>query len=463
MLKSGDSDLPCLNRLSRILPIHQPRILADTAASLLALPRRTWIGFGVGLTCLLTGMVVTALPQDASAPISQTTILETLPSPQLSLLTLSESQPFVREERILPGDALAALFQRLGIRDTEALQAIQTDDRGRQALKQMRAGRTVFAKITSGGRLAEMRMPMGTADQYLEIIRTNGQLKTVIHSATPVQTLTEMKTAVIKSAFFAAADEADLPDNIASKITDLFGTEIDFTTDLRKGDRFSVIYENNIDALGNSHPGRILAAEFINQGERHAVILYTDSNGKAVYTDEEGRSLQQGFLRTPLEFSRISSGFSTRFHPIFKQWRNHKGVDFAAPTGTPVKASSDGVVDFVGAQNGYGNTIVIQHREHYATAYAHLSNFRQGLTKGQHVSQGEVIGYVGSTGWATGPHLHYEVRINGEPYDPMTVALPAVEPLKGEALAQFKAQAAEMKMRFALLHPPVLAQATVTP
>ncbi len=438
-------------------------ILADTFNNLAALPRRTWGALTLGVALLLTGVAVTAIPQNAQAPIEQSFVAEPLSNNTLKVLPVETQTPFTREERVLPGDSLSSLFQRLGVKDAYAQRFLTQDETAHSALRLLRAGRAAFAKTDAQGALLSLTLPYGTGEKQLTVEREDDHFKTKLDTPPITQTITEMKSGEIDNSLFGATDKAELPDSIANKLTDIFGTEIDFNTDLRKGDRFSVIYENQIDLLGTSRPGRILAAEFINQGERHAVILFKDNTGKETFYTEDGRSLEQGFLRTPLEFSRISSGFSTRFHPILKQWRDHKGVDFAAPKGTAVKASSNGSVDFIGTQNGYGNVIVLSHRNGYETAYAHLNNFAEGLKKGDAVTQGQIIGYVGQTGWATGMHLHYEVRIKGVAQDPMTVALPSVEPLKGEALARFKAQATDAKNRFALLNTTALAYAQNKP
>jgi murein DD-endopeptidase MepM/ murein hydrolase activator NlpD len=182
------------------------------------------------------------------------------------------------------------------------------------------------------------------------------------------------------------------------------------------------------------------------------VVLYRGPSGKEQYYSDDGRSLRQGFLRSPLEFSRVSSSFGRRLHPIHKSWRNHNGTDFAAPTGTPIKATSDGTVEFIGTQNGFGNLIVLRHRNGITTHYAHLNGFAKGLGKGQAVSQGDMIGYVGCTGWCTGPHLHYEVHINKVPKDPMSIALPMADALSPKELAAFQRDTAPLRERFALLN-----------
>ncbi|MGA0797517.1 MAG: M23 family metallopeptidase, partial [Quisquiliibacterium sp.] len=258
-------------------------------------------------------------------------------------------------------------------------------------------------------------------------------------------------TAEIRSSLFAATDAADIPESVAIKIADIFGGDIDFHRDLRKGDRLRVIFETirEADSLDGPAGSRVLAVEFVNDGNQFDAMLF-EREGRAEYFSFAGKSLRKAFLRNPLEFSRISSGFSlSRLHPVHNVWRAHRGVDFAAPTGTKVRASSDGKVKFAGNQNGYGKVVILEHSGRYSTLYAHLSRISPDLRPGARVSQGDVIGAVGSTGWATGPHLHYEMRIDGKHVDPMRVALPESKPLNGQDRVALQGAAAELRNRFA--------------
>ncbi|HVL77631.1 MAG TPA: M23 family metallopeptidase, partial [Noviherbaspirillum sp.] len=262
----------------------------------------------------------------------------------------------------------------------------------------------------------------------------------------------EMHSGEIRSSLFAATDAAQIPDSVAMQIVDMFATNINFASDLRRGDRFNVVYETFWQNGEFVRAGRVLAGEFINAGKRYQSVWFEEPGTSGGYYTFDGKALKKAFLKYPLEFSRISSGFSLRVHPISGQWRRHQGVDFAAPTGTPIRAAADGVIDFIGVQGGYGNFIVIKHWNNITTAYAHMSRFASGLRKGAKVSQGEVIGYVGTTGWSTGPHLHYEFRVNNVPRDPMSVEIPNAQPLTGAELQRFRTVAAEMTHRFALLN-----------
>jgi murein DD-endopeptidase MepM/ murein hydrolase activator NlpD len=245
------------------------------------------------------------------------------------------------------------------------------------------------------------------------------------------------RTATIRSSLFAATDAAGIPDAIAMQIARVFATDIDFHTELRRGDRLAVAYEMVYDSGELVAPGRILAAEFVNDGRTYHAVLFTDDGGGDAYYSLDGSNRAKAFLRSPVEFSRVSSGFGGRFHPIFRNWRAHTGVDFAAPSGTRVIAAADGSVVAAGSRGGYGNAVEVRHGGSVTTLYAHLSGFAKGVRAGARVRQGEPLGYVGSTGYATGPHLHYEFKISGMHQDPMRVALPKAEPVPPRLREEF--------------------------
>ena len=233
-----------------------------------------------------------------------------------------------------------------------------------------------------------------------------------------------MAGGTVRSSLFTATDEAGIPDNVATQLAEIFANDIDFRRELKRGATFSVVYET-LTAEGEPITwgpvsGRVLAAEFVNKGQTFSAMWFKDADGKGAYFGLDGQSKQRSFLASPLEFSRITSGFAMRMHPILNTWKQHNGVDYGAPVGTPVRTVGDGIVEFAGWQNGYGNVITIQHSNERSTVYAHLS--RIDVAKGQRVEQGTVIGAVGQTGWATGPHLHFEVKIDGQQQDPLLVA-----------------------------------------
>lgn len=443
--------------------VRKDGILADLAHRAPSKRRLTLIA-ALCATSLLGVVAATAVvPGQDAPPSSSRHILEHLGTPEFERLPGSDL-PYVFDEFIQPGDTIVTLFRRVGIEDREAMAFISSDDQGREALRRLRAGRAITGAVTADGSLLALSLPVAGSSERFAIERGENGLAIIETDASSYDTMVEMRSGTIRHSLFGATDSAGVPDSIASRFAEIFGTQIDFSRDLRQGDRFSVIYETSYDNGTPVGTGRILAAEFENRGETHTVILHRESDGSENYYTPDGRGLNQAFLRYPLEFTRISSSFGRRMHPIHRNWRNHNGTDFAAPTGTPIMASSDGRIEFIGAQRGYGNTVIIQHRDNYSTLYAHLNGFPGNLARGQRVRQGDLIGYVGMTGWATGPHLHYEIRINNVPHDPMKIALPEVEPLEKEALARFQDQAATpMLERLAMLNyrPAQLAAAQI--
>ena len=251
---------------------------------------------------------------------------------------------------------------------------------------------------------------------------------------------------------------SDPPIRIANQMADVFSTDIDFHRDLQRGDRFTVVFEAFYSKGELVKTGHILAAEFINSGKAYHTVYFQDKEGRGGYYTPDGKNLRKAFLRSPLEFSRISSGFANaRYHPILKEWRAHKGVDYAAPTGTKVKATADGSVEFVGQKSGYGNIIMLQHQGKFETVYGHLSGFAKGLHKGQRVSQGDVVGYVGMTGLATGPHLHYEFKVAGVQRNPLSIEVPTAFPIAANKKDEFSRVTKPLLARLELLRGTNLA------
>jgi murein DD-endopeptidase MepM/ murein hydrolase activator NlpD len=261
----------------------------------------------------------------------------------------------------------------------------------------------------------------------------------------------EMKSGEIKTSLFAATDAAGIPDGVAVQLADIFGGDVDFHRDLRRGDRFGVVFETFSHGGQTIRSGRVLAAEFSSQRKTYRAVWFQDPWGRGGYYTLEGDNLRKVFLRSPLEFSRITSGFGMRRHPIFQQWRTHRGVDYGAPAGTRVKATGDGVVSFAGRRNGYGNLIVLRHFGGYSTYYAHLRNFARGMRAGSRVVQGEIIGYVGQTGWASGPHLHYEFHLHNQNRNPLSMVFPAAQPILAIEREAFRRTAEPLVARLDLL------------
>jgi len=402
-------------RLARTARQHPHRITAAIAAILLT-------GGGGAFAVASLG------PDPASLPVRTVEYpVESLAEGQpLSLLTDMPAFSLFRTEHTRSSDTAESLLQRMGVADPAAAAFLRADAQVRQNLLG-RAGRLVSAETTNDQRLVRLTARWAPDDsgnfRRLVVERKDGAASGFASrlETAPLTASSRLAGGVIRSSLFAATDEANIPDAVASQIAEVFSGSIDFRRSLRKEDRFSVVYET-LEADGEPlRSGRVLSAEFHNNGKTHQAIWFQESpTAKGAYYTADGQSLQRAYLSSPVAFTRISSGFKMRFHPILQKWRAHLGTDFAAPAGTPVRTVGDGVIEFAGVQNGYGNVIYVQHRNAHVTVYAHLS--RIDVKKGQSVAQGDTIGAVGSTGWATGPHLHFEFRVNGHQQDPMTIA-----------------------------------------
>jgi murein DD-endopeptidase MepM/ murein hydrolase activator NlpD len=381
-------------------------------------------------------------------------VIEALELPALT--PVADANPiFIREERIQRGDTVASLLARLQVEDPAAARSLNNAKEAR-ALSQLIPGKTVRAATTAEGKLASLRYLNGTT---LLAVDRNDNGYTINDEPAQLEQRVMMKSAEIKNSLFGATDAAGVPDAIATQLADIFSSDIDFHRDLRKGDRFSVIYEAMYHRGEPVQTGRVLAAEFVNQGKSYQAVYFDYAEDHGGYYTPDGNNLRKQFLRSPLEFSRITSGFSnSRFHPVLQTWRAHKGIDYGAPSGTGVRATGDGVVELAGRQGGYGNVVVLRHQSKYTTWYGHLSAFTKGLRKGTHIAQGDVIGFVGATGRATGPHLHYEFRINDVNQNPLHVAMPAAPPITPALQPKFEQVARPYVQRLELLRNTNLAR-----
>ncbi len=412
------------------------------AALIIALPSFGVVGaFGIA-------------PDTMHEPVPVAQIVEELKLP--TLVPASEgNQAFVREERVQRGDTVASLLARLQIADPQVQQVLRNNKQAK-ALYQLIPGKTVSAFTDADGKLTHLRYLNGARLLTLERTDTGYAIR---EELVELERRVMMKSAEIRSSLFGATDAAGLSDAVATQLAEIFSTDIDFHKDLRKGDRFSVVYEVFYHRGEPIKTGRVLSAEFVNQGKAYRTVYFEYAEGQGAYYTLDGKNLRKQFLRSPLEFSRITSGFSTaRFHPVLQTWRAHKGVDYGAPSGTRVKATADGVVDIVGLQRGYGNLVVLRHQSKYTTWYGHLSAFANGVTKGKRVSQGDVIGYVGATGLATGPHLHYEFRIDDVHQNPLNVAMPATPPITADQRHRFEQIARPHGLHLGLLRNTNLAR-----
>jgi murein DD-endopeptidase MepM/ murein hydrolase activator NlpD len=327
-------------------------------------------------------------------------------------------------------DTADSLLARLGVSDPRAAMFLRTDAAAKKLLDG-RPGKRIQVRVGSHGRLEELvaryaapgsdKLPTHFTRLRIERVATQLSAET---SILPLTAQTLMAGGTVRSSLFAATDEAGIPDGVATQLAEIFANDIDFRRELKRGASFSVVYEA-LSADGEPITwgpltGRVLAAEFVNKGQTFSAMWFKDGESKGGYFGLDGQSKQRSFLASPLEFSRVTSGFSMRMHPILNSWKQHNGVDYGAPVGTPVRTVGDGVVEFAGWQNGYGNVVHVRHSNERSTVYAHLS--RVDVAKGERVDIGTIIGAVGQTGWATGPHLHFEVKIDGLQQDPLQVA-----------------------------------------
>ncbi len=402
--------------------------------------------------------VITAfgiMPQSSTKAPLQKTVLEDIALPVAPISTASTGV-FWRNDQLRRGDTVAELLNRLNVKDANAIDYLLTDPAS-LALRKLRVGKEVQSEIAADGSLIALRF-LSNDDQQV-VIQRSGDTYTTKRLPVQLEQRVLIRTGEIKTSLYAATDAAGLTDPVANQMAEIFGGDVDFHRDLRRGDRFTVVYEMTYSNGEPVRSGRILGAEFINQGHVYRTLYFKTSATSGDYYTPEGKSMRKTFLRSPLEFSRISSGFTmARFHPVLNKWRAHKGVDYAAPIGTSVKTTASGTVATVGKQNGYGNVIIINHQGGYSTVYGHLSRFASNLHRGQRVNQGDVIGYVGMTGLATGPHLHYEFKVNGQQHDPLRVALPDATPISDAQKTAFEDATRELNDRLSMLRTARLAK-----
>jgi murein DD-endopeptidase MepM/ murein hydrolase activator NlpD len=417
-------------------------------------PRHKLAAAVIAVPCFSVVAAFGIAPDTLVEKVSFNNVVEELTLPSVAQ-TGDSALTFTREERIQRGDTVASLLARLQIDDIEASQVLRNNPQAR-ALYQLIPGKVVRATATADGKLVNLRYLSGS--NLVSVDRSENTF-VVKQEVAQLERRVLMKSAEIRNSLFGATDAAGLPDTVATQIAEIFSTDIDFHRDLRKGDRFSVVYEVFYDRGEPVRTGRVLAAEFTNQGKPYTAVYFNYSENEGGYYTADGKNLRKQFLRSPLEFSRITSGFSTaRFHPVLQTWRAHKGVDYAAPTGTRVKATADGVVEMTGRSGGYGNVVVLRHQAKFTTWYGHLSGIANGLRKGNRVTQGQVIGFVGATGLATGPHLHYEFRMNDVHQNPLRVAMPAALPITPELKPKFELTARPYMERLGLLRTTNLAR-----
>jgi len=392
-------------------------------------PRHRLAAAAIAVPCFSVVAAFGIAPDTLVDKVTFNNVVEELTLPTLAPVADREAG-FAREERIQRGDTVASLLARLQIDDPAATQVLRNNAQAK-ALYQLIPGKVVRATATSEGKLLSLRYLSGSNLVSIDRAADNFVVK---QEAVDLERRVLMKSAEIRNSLFGATDAAGLPDTIATQIAEIFSTDIDFHRDLRKGDRFSVVYEVFYDRGEPLKSGRVLAAEFVNQGKAYTAVYFNYAENEGGYYTADGKNLRK------------------------QTWRAHKGIDYGAPTGTRVKATADGVVDIAGRQGGYGNVVVLRHQSKFTTWYGHLSGIAKGLHKGKRVMQGEVIGFVGATGLATGPHLHYEFRINDVHQNPLRVAMPAALPISPEMKPKFEQTAKLYTERLDLLRTTNLAR-----
>jgi murein DD-endopeptidase MepM/ murein hydrolase activator NlpD len=416
--------------------------------------RLHWLFVAFLLPMMILIATLSAAPDSEAGYLPVKITINDIPLPPM-MQQQNPNEAFWHTDEVRRKDTLDVIFNRMSIRNTEALKFFMYTPEASALSTQLIPGRSIGSKVNAEGKLLYLEYELPDDERLVTTLTPDGYQ--VNKEKTPFTKHQILKSATIKSSLFGATDAADIPDQIALKIADIFSSEIDFNEDLRPDDTINVVYEGFYNHGELMRTGDILAVEIVNRGKKYQAVHFGKSDSKYAYYTPEGKSLHKSFLRSPLEFTRVSSSFNLgRLHPVLHRVRAHKGVDLAARTGTRIKASGDGVVKFKGKKGGYGNVIIIQHRNQIQTLYGHLSGFAKGLHKGQKVTQGDIIGYVGMSGMATGPHLHYEFLLKGVHRDPMKVALPTGVPLEAKYKEEFKENAAKYMAKIDMLNRSTL-------
>jgi murein DD-endopeptidase MepM/ murein hydrolase activator NlpD len=416
------------------------------------LTNRTAVALQLGLLAVVAALAflpredatVAAVPPPAAAPAT----VEAPAEPQEANLAFSTIEVVVSRN-----DTMDRLFRRFELNLSD-LATLRNLPELRAQVDRLRPGE-LLRFMHRGGELVGLERKLSDSETLKVTRGETGFVTDVLEN--PLESHTRTASATIDSSLFQAAAEAGLPDSVAFTLAEIFQYDIDFVLDIQAGDRFTVVYEELFQDGVPLRTGNILAAKFVNAGREYRAVRYVDAQGHGEYFTPDGRSLRKAFIRAPVQFSRVSSRFnSARKHPILNRIRAHKGVDYAAPVGTPVRAAGEGRVRFVGRQGGYGNVVELEHGSGVVTVYGHLSRFAKNLKRGQRVELGQVIAYVGQTGLATGPHLHYEYRVRGVHKNPQTVPLPDAAPIPTDDRDRFLTATADYVNMLDLPAGPVL-------
>ncbi|HEY2463283.1 MAG TPA: peptidoglycan DD-metalloendopeptidase family protein [Steroidobacteraceae bacterium] len=437
---------------------NSPRIkVLATSALCTALAAAAFVGWRFSRTPDPLAAVASQASGDAQAPAA-VAAAEPAPPP---IVPQQASVASIIEVVVGRNDTLDAIFRRMALNKSD-LAAIRSLPGIRQSLDFLRPGDSIKVTHTDGD-IKELTRKVSETQTLDVVLKDSGFEAKMIDN--PVETRVRTARATIDSSLFQAAGAAEISDTVALKLANVFAWDIDFVLDIREGDRFTAVYEQIFQDGKYLRDGDVLAAEFVNNGKVYRAVRFVGENGHAGYYTPTGLAMRKAFLRAPVEFTRVSSAFNPhRHHPILNLIRGHMGTDYAAPIGTPVHAAGDGRVSFAGQRGGYGNAIVLTHGANISTLYGHMSRFARNMHVGTRVQQGEVIGYVGMTGLATGPHLHYEYLTGGVHRNPQTVQLPGAEPLRAQDLQRFREMAAPLLADLAPPQPPAaVAAVAVTP
>ena len=418
----------------------------------LTLPQNGGVPQGIGASTIEPPPQPITAPSHPAEPVTAELAVPAIAPEKAQAVSVAETTPKAQAQPAAPvhhwqnvtvhrGDTLSGLFKKVGLSATTLFKVMNSGDEAAR-LKRLMPGQTL--KFDAGsGQLRALHYTID-ATKTLEIAASDDGFTSTL-ATKPVENRLSYSAGVIDSSLYVSAQQAGLPDGLIMELAGIFGWDVDFALDIRHGDSFSVLYEDHYVDGEKLDDGPILAAEFVNRGNVYRAVRFTDPSGRSNYYTPEGLSMRKAFLRSPVDFRRISSKFQAeRFHPVLGRKRPHRGVDYAAAIGTPIKASGDGKVVFRGWKGGYGRVVILQHGSTYSTLYAHMSKFQGNVKVGSRVRQGQTIGYVGMSGLATGPHLHYEFRVNGVHRNPLTVKLPNAAPIAAKYKKAFLSEARQL-------------------
>lgn len=384
--------------------------------------------------------------QARQSPFANTAATETPDEqPTAQAVEPEQTDPLHHIVRVENGDTLSTVFAKVGLSAT-TLHAVLNSSKEAKQLTRLKIGQALEFKLSEDGQLESLHSKLSDLESIA--LAKNDKGFSFKRELVKPEVQTTYSHGVINNSLFLSAKRAGLSHSLTMDLANVFGYDIDFAMDIREGDEFELIYEKKVVNGKQVGTGNILSARFTNRGKTYTAVRYTNKQGNSSYYNANGESMRKAFIRTPVDFARISSRFSTgRRHPVLNKIRAHKGVDYAAPRGTPIKAAGDGRITLAGRHGGYGNAVIIQHGQRYRTLYAHMNGFAKGIRSGTNVKQGQIIGYIGTTGLSTGPHLHYEFQVNGVHVDPLSQKLPMADPI-----------ASSEKARFMQLSKPLMAQ-----